>query len=89
MSKAYFVSANIFHKKTDDPTELLGWKVSLCKMGNDALNSLVSQSIDKHLINKGKVMMLTFFRDSIVGKNSLGNELKISDGWCKEDFNNA
>ena len=34
-------------------------------------------------------MALNFQRDSIVGKNSLGNELKLPYGCCKQDFDNA
>ena len=76
-------------KKPDNQTKLLGWKVYLSEMGNEALNNLVHRSIDKHLINEEKGMILRFFRDSIVGKNYLGNELKLPDGYCKKDFNNT
>ena len=41
LSKASFVSANICQKQTDNPTELLGWKVYPCEMVNEALNTLV------------------------------------------------
>ena len=58
--KAYFVSANTLKKKTDDPTELLGWKVSLREMGNDALNTLVYQSIEKNMIKEENGTTLTF-----------------------------
>ena len=51
--------------------------------------TLVHQSIDKHIIKGGKSMTITFFRDSIVGKNYSGNELELPDGYGKEDFNNA
>ena len=34
-------------------------------------------------------MTLNCFRDSIVGKKYLGNELKLPDDYNKEDFNNA
>ena len=46
--------------KTDDMTEILGWKVFLCEMGNEALNTLVHHSIDKHLIKEEKGMILNF-----------------------------
>ena len=43
ISKAYFGSANIFPKQSDNPIELLGWKVSLREIGNGSLNTLVHQ----------------------------------------------
>ena len=57
-------------------------------MGNDTLNTLVHQSIDKHPIKEETGMPLTFKRDSIVSKHSLGNELNLPDGYDKEAFNN-
>ena len=47
-------------KNPDDKTELFEWKVSPCEMGNGALNTLVHQLIDNHLINEEKGMTLTF-----------------------------
>ena len=89
LSKAYFVSANICRKKLDYPTEILGWKISLHEIGNDALNTLVHQSIKKHLTKEEKGMTLNVFRDSIFVKNYLGNELNLPDDYGKEGFNNA
>ena len=57
-------------------------------MGNDTLNNLGHQSIDKHPINEETGMPLTFKRDSIVSKQSLWNELNLTDGYDKEAFNN-
>ena len=34
-------------------------------------------------------MKLTYFRDSIVSKNSIRNEMRFTDGYGKEDFNNT
>ena len=34
-------------------------------------------------------MALTIFRDSVVGKNYFGNELKLPDCYGKEYFNSA
>ena len=47
LSKTYFVSANTFQKKPDNPTELLVWKISLHEMENYAINILVHKSIEK------------------------------------------
>ena len=60
VSKTYFVSANIRQEKYDNPTELLGWKLSLREMGNDAINILVHKSIEKNPIKKEKGMPLIF-----------------------------
>ena len=49
-------------------------------MVNGALNNLVHQSIDNHVIIEEKGMTLICFRGYIVGKNDLGNELKSPDG---------
>ena len=76
-------------KKLNDPTELLGWKVSIREMGNEEFNTLVHQSIDKHLINEEKGITLNCFRDSIVGRNYLGNEPKFPCCYSKEYSNNA
>ena len=47
-------------EKTDNPTELWVWKFYLHEMGNVALNTLVNQSIDNHLITEENGMTLTF-----------------------------
>ena len=39
------------------------------------------------MIKEENCIPLTFFRDSIVSKNSLGNELKLPNGYGKEHFN--
>ena len=39
-------------EKTDDPTEILVRKVFPREMGNEALNTLCHQSIDKKLIKE-------------------------------------
>ena len=31
---------------------------------------------------------MIFLRDNIVGKNAIGNALKLTDGYGKEEFNN-
>ena len=41
LSKAYFVSSDIFQKKTDNPTGVLVWKHSFPQMENDAITILV------------------------------------------------
>ena len=76
-------------RKPDNPTESLGQKFSLREMVNGALNNLVRQSIDNHLITEEKGMTLTFLGDYIIGKNALGNELKFPDVHGNEEFNNA
>ena len=60
MSKAYFVSAKIYKEKPDNLTKLLGWKVSIREMRNDALNTLVYQLIEKNITKEEKGMVLTF-----------------------------
>ena len=40
------------------------------------------------MIKEEKGMTLIFSRDDIVGKNSLGNAVKLPGGYCKEEFNN-
>ena len=47
-------------KKPNDLTEIFGWKVSLCEMGNEALNTLVNQIINKNLIKEETGMTLIF-----------------------------
>ena len=57
---AYFCFANIYQEKPDDPTKLLGWKVSICEILNGALDTLFHHSTDNHLITEEKGMTLTF-----------------------------
>ena len=47
-------------KKPNDLNEIFGWKVSLCEMGNEALNTLVNQIINKKLIKEETGMTLIF-----------------------------
>ena len=70
----------ICQERYGNPTESLVWKFSLREMVNGALNNLVHQSIDNHVIIEEKGMTLICFRGYIVGKNDLGNELKSPDG---------
>ena len=51
---------NMPEKNPENPTELLGWKVSLIEMGNGALNTLFHKSIDNHLTTKENGMTLNF-----------------------------
>ena len=51
---------HIPEKNPDDPTKILVQKVSLLEMRNEVLNTVVHQSIDKHLIKEEKGMKLNF-----------------------------
>ena len=72
LSQDFFFYANICQKKPDVPTEHLGWKVYFRKMRNGALNTLVHQSIDNHLIKKENGMTLTFLGILLSVKMLLG-----------------
>ena len=46
LSKAYFFSENIYKKKPDHPTQVLGWKKYPHQTENDAITILVQKSIE-------------------------------------------
>ena len=55
-------SDKIPDKKPEDPTEILAWKNSLKLIANEAINKLLSASMDKGLINNEKELTITFFQ---------------------------
>ena len=57
-------------------------------MENGAITILVQNKL-KNVIKEEKDLTMTFFRDNIVGKNSLCNTLKLANGYGKKRFNNA
>ena len=75
-------------KKPEDPTDILAWKNSLKLIANEAINKLLSASMDKGLINNEKELTMTFLNDKIAGKNMFGDTLLLPDGYRKEDFTN-
>ena len=59
---------NMPDNKPEDPTDILSWKNSLELMVNDAINKLLSASIEKGLINNEKELTVIFFRGTHFGK---------------------
>ena len=58
-------------------------------MANEAINKLLSASMDKGLIKNEKELSMTFVRDKIVLKNMFGDTLLFPDGYGKEEFINT
>ena len=54
--------------KPEDPTDILAWKNYLELTANEAINKLISASMEKGLIKNEKELSMTFVRDKIVGK---------------------
>ena len=79
---------NMPDKKPEEPTEMLVWKNSLELMSNEAINILISASMEKCLINNEKDLTMTFVRDKIVRKNMFGDTFLLPDGYGKEEFIN-
>ena len=76
-------------KKPEYPTEIWAWKKYLELMANEAINKLLSASMEKGLINNEKELTVTFVRDKIVRKNMFGDTLLLPDGYGKEEFINT
>ena len=58
-------------------------------MANEAINKLLSASMDKGLIKNEKELTTNFVRDKIVRNNVLGDTLLFSDCYGKEEFINT
>ena len=71
-------------KKSDNPTEVWGWKSFIRKMVDDAITILVPKSIERNMIKEEKYFTMTFLRNNIFSKNTLGNALKFPGGYSKE-----
>ena len=76
-------------KKPEDPTYILAWKHSLKLMDNEAINKLLSVSMEKGLINNEKEIIVTFVRGENFGKNMFGDTLLFPNGYGKEEFINS
>ena len=75
--------------KPEDPTYILSWKNSLEIIATDAINKLLSTSMQKGLIKNEKELTLTFVRNKSFGKNMFGDTLLLPDGYGKEKFINT
>ena len=54
--------------KTEDPTEILVWKISLPKMADNAVTKFIQRSIEKNLMKEEKYLIMNFARDHIFEK---------------------
>ena len=52
-------------------------------MANEAINKLLSASMEKGLTNNERELTVTFVRGKIVGKNMFGDTLLLPDGYGK------
>ena len=73
-------------KKPEDPTEILAWQNSLELMANEAINKLLSASMEKGLTNNEKNLTVTFVRGTSLEGNMFGDTLLLPDGSGKEEF---
>ena len=75
--------------KPEDSTELLSCKNSLEIMANDAINKLLSASMEKDLIKNEKELTVTFVRGKKFGKYLFGDTLLLPDGYRKQKIINT
>ena len=80
---------NIPNKKSEEPTDILEWKVSLSLTYKNASDQLLTIAIEKGLMNNEKELTMNFGRDIIVGRNMFGDALSFMDGYGKEGFINT
>ena len=76
-------------KKPEDPTEILAWKNSLELMANEAINKLISASMEKGSGKQRKGAYYDFCEGIKNLKIFFGDTILFPDGYRKEDFINT
>ena len=74
----------MLNNKPEDPTEILAWKHYLELMSNEAINKLLSASMEKGLIKNENELTVTFVRGKIFGITLFGDILLLTVGSGKK-----